>query len=52
MESLGVYVCTEDLENELIRAVGASRVEAILEGECDRLRSVRYPSPPSPWGHR
>ena len=34
-EGLGVYVCIEDLEDELIRAVGPSRVEAILEREGD-----------------
>jgi hypothetical protein len=35
LESLGVYVCIEDLEDELIRAIGPSRVEAILEREGD-----------------
>ena len=33
--SLGVYMCVEDLEDELIRAVGPVRVEAILEREGD-----------------
>jgi hypothetical protein len=35
LENVGVYVCVEDLEDELIRAVGPSRVEAILEREGD-----------------
>ena len=35
MEALGFYVCVEDLEDELIRAVGASNVERILQGEGD-----------------
>lgn len=35
LESLGIYVCVEDLEDELIRAVGPSRVEAILQREDD-----------------
>lgn len=34
-ESLGVFVCVEDLEDELIRAVGSAQVEAILEREGD-----------------
>ena len=35
MEQLGFYVCVVDLEDELIRAVGPARVEAILEAEGD-----------------
>jgi hypothetical protein len=31
MERLGFYVCDPDLEGELIRALGAERVEAVLE---------------------
>jgi hypothetical protein len=31
MERLGFYVCDPDLEGELIRALGAARVEAVLE---------------------
>jgi len=38
--SRGVFVCHEDLEEELIRAVTPHRVEAILEREGD-LRSFR-----------
>jgi hypothetical protein len=35
MEQLGFFVCVEDLEDELIRAVGAARVEAVLDSEGD-----------------
>jgi hypothetical protein len=35
LERLGVYVCVEDLEDELIRAVGPPWVETILEREGD-----------------
>jgi len=35
LERLGFYVCEADLEDELIRALGASTVERILETEGD-----------------
>ena len=35
MERLGFYVCVQDLEDELIRAVGAERVEALLDSQGD-----------------
>ena len=35
LERLGAYACIQDLEDELIRAVGPSRVEAIIEREGD-----------------
>lgn len=40
MEQLGFYVCIEDLEDELIRALGAARVEALVESQGD-LASFR-----------
>lgn len=40
MESLGFFVCTRDLEDELIRALGPQRVEAIIESESE-LVSLR-----------
>jgi hypothetical protein len=40
MESLGFYVCVADLEDELIRAVGADSVEQVVDAEGD-LRSFR-----------
>ena len=35
MEALGFYVCVADLEDELIRALGAARIERILEAQSD-----------------
>ena len=40
MERLGFHVCVEDLEDELIRAVGPTEVEAILDSHGD-LHSFR-----------
>lgn len=35
LEHLGFYVCNADLEDELIRALGAARVEQVIESEGD-----------------
>jgi Overcoming lysogenization defect protein-like, TOPRIM domain len=35
MERLGFYVCVADLEDELIRALGAALVEQVVEAEGD-----------------
>jgi len=35
MERLGFYVCVQDLEDEMIRAVGAARVEALFDSQGD-----------------
>jgi hypothetical protein len=35
MERLGFYVCVDDLEDELIRAVGTAGVEALFESQGD-----------------
>jgi hypothetical protein len=35
MERLGFCVCIEDLEDELIRAIGADRVEALIDSQGD-----------------
>jgi hypothetical protein len=40
MERLGFFVCVEDLEDELIRALGAGAVEQVV-GEQGDLRSFR-----------
>jgi hypothetical protein len=40
MEHLGFYVCVNDLEDELIRAVGTAGVEALFDSQGD-LRSFR-----------
>ena len=43
MEQLGFYVCVEDLEDELIRALGASAVEQVLHanGDLHRFRTLQ-----------
>ena len=43
MEALGFFVCTLDLEDELIRALGTETVERIIEaqGELDSLRTLQ-----------
>jgi hypothetical protein len=40
LEALGFYVCTADLEDELIRALGADSVEQIIEAQGE-IRSFR-----------
>ena len=35
MEQLGFYVCVEDLEDELIRALGAAAVEEVVDAQGD-----------------
>ena len=43
MEALGFYVCVADLEDELIRALGAASVEEILDaqGELGSFRTLQ-----------
>jgi OLD-like protein len=43
MEALGFFVCVEDLEDELIRALGADAVEQVVEaqGELDAFRTFQ-----------
>ena len=48
MERLGFHVCVEDLEDELIRAVGAARVEALIDSQGD-LGSFRSLQRQPPW---
>jgi hypothetical protein len=35
MERLGFFVCVEDLEDELIRAIGPAQVEALIDSQGD-----------------
>jgi OLD-like protein len=44
MERLGFYVCVEDLEDELIRAIGAARAEALIDsqGDLGSFRSLQW----------
>jgi Overcoming lysogenization defect protein-like, TOPRIM domain len=48
MERLGFYVCVEDLEDELIRAIGDVGVEALIESQGD-LGSLRSLQRQPPW---
>ena len=43
MEELGFYVCVEDLEDELVRSVGAAAVEQVIaaEGELGSFRTFQ-----------
>jgi hypothetical protein len=43
MEQLGFYVCVEDLEDELIRALGAAAVEQVIEsgGDLGSFRTLQ-----------
>ena len=43
MEALGFYVCVEDLEDELIRSLGAASVERIVDaqGELGSFRTLQ-----------
>jgi hypothetical protein len=36
MERLGFYVCVEDLEDELIRALGAAAVDQVIDAQGER----------------
>jgi hypothetical protein len=51
MERLGFYVCDADLEDELIRALGADAVEAVVESEGD-LRPYRTMQKQPEWRGR
>ena len=51
MERLGFYVCVADLEDELIRALGAAAVERVVEAQGD-LRSFRTLQKQSAWHGR
>ncbi|MDX6447622.1 MAG: hypothetical protein QOD08_85 [Gaiellaceae bacterium] len=51
MEALGFYVCIEDLEDELIRSLGAATVERIVEAQGD-LGSFRTLQKQAAWRER
>jgi hypothetical protein len=51
MEALGFYVCVEDLEDELIRALGTDAVERLLDAQGD-LRAFRTLQKQRPWQGR
>lgn len=51
MENLGFFVCVDDLESELIRAVGPGQVEAIFEAQGDLAAFHTLQNQP-PWRAR
>jgi hypothetical protein len=51
MEALGFYVCTPDLEAELIRALGVERIEEVAEAQGD-LGSFRTMQKQPQWRAR
>ena len=51
METLGFYVCDEDLEDELIRAHGVAAVERIVDAQGE-LRSFRTLQKQAAWQGR
>ena len=50
MESLGFYVCVSDLEDELIRALGATGVERVLTAGEDLARFRVFQNQPAQRG--
>ena len=51
MERLGFYVCTADLEDELIRALGVAAVEQVVDAQGD-LAAFRTLQKQRPWRGR
>jgi hypothetical protein len=51
LEALGFYVCDADLEDELIRALGAAAVEGVVEAQGD-LRPFRTMQKQPEWRGR
>lgn len=51
LEALGFYVCEADLEDELIRALGAAAVEEVVEAQGD-LRPFRTMQKQPEWRER
>ena len=51
LEALGFYVCEADLEDELIRALGAAAVEEVVEAQGD-LRPFRTMQKQPEWRRR
>ena len=51
MERLGFYVCVADLEDELIRSLGAAAVERVVDAQGE-LRSFRTLQKQAAWQGR
>lgn len=47
LERLGFYVCVDDLEEELIRALGAEAVEALFDSQGDLRKFRSFQSQPA-----
>jgi hypothetical protein len=52
MEELGFYVCVADLEDELIRALGAAAVEQVLDAQGDLAAFRTFQRQPAWRGRR
>lgn len=50
METLGFFVCVADLEDELIRALGPTRVEEIIDSEGETATFHRFRNQPAQRG--
>jgi hypothetical protein len=50
MEQLGFFVCVEDLEDELIRALGPVTVQSIIESEGETATFRRFQAQPAQRG--
>ena len=50
MEQLGFYVCVTDLEDELVRALGAAAVEQIVNQQGDLPAFQRFQQQPTQQG--
>lgn len=47
MEGLGFFVCVEDLEDELIRALGATRVRGVIEEQGELASLLTFQRQPA-----
>jgi hypothetical protein len=52
MERLGFYVCVVDLEDELVRALGAAAVEQVLDARGDPVSFRSFQKEPAWRGKR
>jgi hypothetical protein len=50
MEAIGFFVCEADLEDELIRALGATRVEAVIDAQGELQSFRRFQDQPAQRG--
>jgi hypothetical protein len=50
MEALGFYVCVTDLEEELIRSLGAESVQRVVDAQDDLMSFRRFQKQPAQHG--